>query len=376
MATFGETLRAFRQAGNDPDRFNRRLTQQRLGKLIGDEMGDFGFSGAAISDWERGKSKINAEDRNVLIALIKVLHRCGGLQTVDDANHLLKAGRFRDLDTYETQKIFEYATINAGSEKNIPQTKRSRSSVLALLANLFSIPEAEVEGLIEKAQAGPIPVWPRVLAGLMRFVTDRMSLSITSVLWMAVWLAAWWLIAPSLRWPFLSREYAYSAIVLYIGGTLSIPLFIGLLVNTRNNEFWRQQGVANSFLLRLYTYQGAGIGFNLGYFFIFPFALVRYYLGLGSSVWLEVMTVTLALVLGNMAARVVPHNLWLAYKRLHLADGAIFLVVALLGPMWGIFFLAHYSVLLTPFLGSIVILLALTGVVILGMYQSRKTVNT
>jgi hypothetical protein len=75
-----------------------------------------------------------------------------------------------------------------------------------------------------------------------------------------------------------------------------------------------------------------------------------------------------------MAARVVPHNLWLAYGRLDLADGWIFFVVALLGPLWGIFFLEYYSVLLTPALGSIVILLALTGVIIFGIYQSRRRV--
>jgi transcriptional regulator with XRE-family HTH domain len=372
MATFGETLRAFRQASNDPDRFNRRLTQQRLGQLMGDELGDFGFSGAAISDWERGESKINAEDRNVLIALIKVLHRCGGLRTVEDANRLLKAGKFRDLDTNETQKIFIETTSNTDSEKPIPPAKSSRSSIPALLASLFSLPQAEVESLLNNAQEGPPPAWPRVLAGLMRFISDRVSLSIISVLWIAVWLIAWWLIAPSLRWPFPGREAAYSAIVLYVGGTLLIPLFIGLLVNTRNNAYWKQQGVVSSFLLRLYTYQGAGIGFNLGYFFVFPFVLVRYYLGLGPSVWLEATAVTLALVLGNMSARVVPHNLWLAYERLNLADGWIFFIVALLGPLWGIFFLEYYSILLTPVLGSIVILLALAGIVIFGMHQSRR----
>jgi hypothetical protein len=179
-----------------------------------------------------------------------------------------------------------------------------------------------------------------------------------------------------LRWPFPGREAAYSAIILYVGGTLIIPLFIGLLVNTRKNAYWWQQGVANSFLLRLYTYQGAGIGFNLGYFFVFPLVLVRYYLGLGPSVWLEATAVTLALVLGNMSARVVPHNLWLAYERLNLADGWIFFIVALLGPLWGIFFLEYYSILLTPVLGSIVILLALAGIVIFGMHQSRKKLNT
>jgi transcriptional regulator with XRE-family HTH domain len=56
VTTFGNTLRSFRQTSNDPERLNKRLTQERLGELIGHEMGDLGFSGAAISDWERGEN--------------------------------------------------------------------------------------------------------------------------------------------------------------------------------------------------------------------------------------------------------------------------------------------------------------------------------
>ena len=81
---------------------------------------------------------------------------------------------------------------------------------------------------------------------------------------------------------------------------------------------------------------------------------------------------TLGLILGNMAARVVPDNLWRAYKRLTLADGGIFFVIAFIGPIWGLFFLKYYSVLLTPVLGIITILLALTAVVIISAWQARK----
>jgi hypothetical protein len=343
---------------------------------MGEEMGDFGFSGAAISDWERGESNISAEDRKVLIALIKVLYKCGGLRTLEDANYLLKAGRYDGLDAKETQEVFKDAPINKDSERSLPHANSSKSSGSTWVAGLFSISEAEVESLIANAQRGPTPAWPRILAVFMRLASERFSLSLTTLMWIVVWILAHWLIVPSFRWPFADRRIALQAIEMYIAGTLTIPLLIGLLINTKNNEYWEQQGLADSKLLRLYTYQGAGIGFNLGYFFVFPLILVRYYLGLESSVWLEIAAVTLGLILGNMAARVVPHNLWLAYERVDLADGWMFFVVALVGPVWGIFFLEYYSVLLTPALGSIVILLALTGVVIWGIYQSRKKLNT
>ena len=148
VTTFGEALRTFRQASNDPERLNRRLSQERLGELIGDEMGDLGFSGAAVSNWERGKSKISAEDRNVLMALIKVLHKCGGLRTLDDANQLLEAGNYRALDDDEKQKVFGEIAEEINVEPPAPKQNTSRSLFALLLENLFSISEDEYQELI------------------------------------------------------------------------------------------------------------------------------------------------------------------------------------------------------------------------------------
>ena len=66
MQTFGHLLRIYRRRCADPLR-GGLLTQERLGELIGAEIGDVGYSGAAVSDWERDKSKINADDRLVRV---------------------------------------------------------------------------------------------------------------------------------------------------------------------------------------------------------------------------------------------------------------------------------------------------------------------
>ena len=75
---FGKQLRIFRQQCRD-SRNGKTLSQQRLGELLGEEMG-IGFSGAAVSDWERGESKIHVDDRLVLISLLKVLDFIGNKQ--------------------------------------------------------------------------------------------------------------------------------------------------------------------------------------------------------------------------------------------------------------------------------------------------------
>lgn len=368
---FGEALRAFRQTSNDPHRLNRRLSQERLGELIGHELGDRGFTGAAVSDWERGESKISAEDRKVLLALIKVLHTCGGLKTLTEANGFLVLGNFRTLDENEARQIFLEEMPDRLAQSASGKTSNSNASFL--IENFFKVSEDELKTLIAKAkEEGPDPWWPRVLAALMRKATDRFSITRTTILWVWVGLAAWWLIAPSLRLPFADQNEMTLAMGKYMIGSLVIPLAIGLLVNTRSNEYWKQQSGINPLLLRLYTYQGAGIGFNLGYFFVYPFALVGYYLNFEPSVWVEIAAIVTGLVLGNMGARVVPHNLWRAYGRLKLSDGAIFFVVALLGPLWGFFFLEFYSILLAPVTGILVILLAVTILVIRTTRRSRN----
>lgn len=372
VAKFGESLRRFRQASNDPDRLNRRLTQERLGELMGYEMGDLGYSGAAISDWERGESKISAEDRKVLMTLIQILHRCDGLKTPAEADLFLESGNYRALDEDETRKIFQDLPngLNAeqiGFEETDPQANRHSA-----LAGMFSISENEMEMLIAKAKEGPEPSWPRVLAALMRKVSDRFSPSMSTILWVAVGVMTMWLISPSLRFPFADHNSAFVALSLYAGASLIIPLLVGALVNTKDSEYWNQQSKVNPFLLRLYTYQGAGVGFNVGYFLVFPLSLARHYLGLDPSIWIEILVAIVSLILGNMGARVVPHNLWFAFKQLRLRDGWIFFVVAFMGPLWAFFFLEFYSTLLQPVLGIIMILLALIGVILVTRMSSQK----
>jgi hypothetical protein len=371
--TFGETLRRLRRLSRDPENPGQPLSQAHLGELIGHTMNDRGVTGAAVSEWERGKSKIKAEDRDVLMALVKVLYKCGGIKTYRDANELLEAGNYRALNVKETQAVFGSVPVASMSETSNHDQENSKPLVALLIQRLLSISDLEFQNLMDKAEKGPPPSWPRVLAALMRKTSEKVSFTPKIVLWMAIWGIAWWLMTPSMRWPFENRVVALEAIGMYVVGSLVVPLLIGTLVDTKHNEYWEAQGLANSSLLRLYTYQGAGIGFNLGYFFVLPLVLVRHYLNLGPSIWLEIIAVTLGLVLGNMSARVVPHNLWLVYHRLRFADGAIFFVVAFIGPLWGVFFLEYYAVLLTPLWGSAIILIALLLSLLIAVQQSKRT---
>ncbi|MCB8944643.1 MAG: hypothetical protein H6658_12915 [Ardenticatenaceae bacterium] len=105
MDSFGQILRHLRRQSRDPLR-GGLLTQERLGEMLGDVLGDAGYSGAAVSDWERDKSKINEDDRLVLLALMTVLRDCGAVQQSSQANQLLLAGNYRRLNGTEQAQLF------------------------------------------------------------------------------------------------------------------------------------------------------------------------------------------------------------------------------------------------------------------------------
>lgn len=103
MSEFGNLLHSYRRRSIDPDRAGF-LTQSRLGELFEQEIG-IGFTGAAVSEWERGSSQISKDDRMVLVGLIKVLHRYEGIKSLEEANAFLLAGNYRPLDNSEAASI-------------------------------------------------------------------------------------------------------------------------------------------------------------------------------------------------------------------------------------------------------------------------------
>ena len=106
MNEFAKLIRHYRKQSNDPDH-NGTLTQARLGELLGNQLGlRAGYSGAAVSDWERGKSLIANADRAVLVALVKLFYDCRGIHTLEESNKFLWAGGYRPLDEAECGKIF------------------------------------------------------------------------------------------------------------------------------------------------------------------------------------------------------------------------------------------------------------------------------
>lgn len=166
MNSFGQMLRVHRRQCHDELR-GGLLTQERLGEQLGYELGDTGYSGAAVSDWERDKSSIDKDDRLVLVGLVSLLHRQGGLNRLDEADALLSAGNYRPLDHAERQRAFpdwvapaETATVE---RDRTPDISESDSSLIAVSPKrrkqLILLQKAKnfwVKGVLEQSLKGSI----------------------------------------------------------------------------------------------------------------------------------------------------------------------------------------------------------------------------
>ncbi len=104
MESFGLLLSKYRRRCLDPLR-GGMLTQERLAELLEHEANISGYTGIRISNWERGQETIRHDNRELLVGLIIILHRHGGFSSLQEANELLFAGGYRDLDEAEIGQV-------------------------------------------------------------------------------------------------------------------------------------------------------------------------------------------------------------------------------------------------------------------------------
>ena len=376
MTDFGKLLRLHREQRRDPNK-GRGLSQQRLGELLGEELGTTGYSGAAVSDWENNKSKVHKDDRLLLITIFRVLYKNGGLKTLLEAESLMEAGNYRALNEREKQQIFPKDLLEQSVHSPTTQIKEQKSFTYPFGDAFIKLTD-EIQGLWDEAKAGPPPVWPRFFTAVLRKLSDQISVVNTfhALLWLWIWIASYIMVNPVLDWSSFGREIVFISILKYVCASILIPPCIGVLTNTKDNPFWQKNATDASRMLRLYTYQGAFIGFHLGYFMVFAIHLLMYFLQARPAMWSQFLLMGFPLLMGYISARVVPYNLWRAYGRLWFSDGAVFFVFILLGPLWGWFFFEFYAILISPTTGIIVILAAISLLLSLMTLQYQRKGNT
>jgi hypothetical protein len=268
------------------------------------------------------------------------------------------------------EKLFPGET----AENDPPTPAQNPTNAQFLFENMNFPPAADFRHMLEEAKQGPTPFWLRIMVSLIRRFTDHLTAQdfLKAILWAwIIWLARMFFTSPSLEWDFDSRQSAVTVLVLYAGGSIILPAVIAGMTNTAENPYWVKQSRQKSVMLRLFVHQGAYVGYHTAYFLVLPITPVQVMLGLESPAWLALLKTVFPLVVSYAGAQLIPYNFWLAYKRLDLQDGGVLFVFVLLGPLWALFFIEFYEPLASPFLGGILMLLAIT-VLTLANAMKRK----
>ena len=243
-----------------------------------------------------------------------------------------------------------------------------------LLAQIFYQPTQ----LLKAPPAGPPgipPRWGGRLLAWMGYIFDRWSAkqSVRLLAWVAIVWLTYRAAFPMLYWPFKDQEGALQAVVAYASATILLPLGIGLLTGTGDDPFWRAQKYVTELNLRFYTHLGASVGYHVGYMMIFAAALLGHYLGVAvRPVWINCLAAAWPVILGAAAAQQIPFNQWRAFGRVWLADGAIFAIFFLFGPLLAGFFFEYHSWLINPLTGIPLITLGLICVAVLSRWPRPK----
>lgn len=239
--TFGTQLKQFRLQSHDPQT-GRYLTQEKLGALIGEKLGN-GYSAQAVSDWERDQSQIHKDHRRVLIILIRILHEHGGIATPEEADRLLAVGNYRSLNPQEWAKVFN----------NLPGTKRSPTHPIhQIMPDKFAAWKASMKTL--------------TFQDMIRCVVAVMVMLLT-----------WFGISPMMTLAFQDRAGVLRAAFLFALTGITSPLMLSLIGREYNNDPPETGKPINSLLLRC---SGCVLIFNFSSFGVFSLILACFHLNL------------------------------------------------------------------------------------------------
>ncbi|MCI0557971.1 MAG: NB-ARC domain-containing protein, partial [Nitrososphaera sp.] len=172
--TFGEMLRYFR--GQTVDRgTGKPLSQDRFAYQLSEKTG-LNITRNRESNWENGKSSPHPHlDRDLLTAIVAVLHKFRGIKSLDEANLLLEAGRYQRLVIEEIAQV-DKAWIQSGSseqtkeepnEKSLPPQVNipGFSGTLPITLNIEARKPLPLSLLTSKFGPGSAPPLPSLIVG-------------------------------------------------------------------------------------------------------------------------------------------------------------------------------------------------------------------
>lgn len=321
LITFGSLLRSFRNKCNDP-LTGRRLSQERLGALIGEAVGTR-YSAQAVSDWERDRSQINKDHRQVLIALVQILRDFGGIRSVDEAERFLAAGNYRGLDREELHQIF-------GMEKT------------------------------EKAAEIRKRYWHMKFDSFYNWKNNLTLISgLKMIVWVICWATTYLGFGPVLDFSLRGKTNLVTTAVIWSLTLWILPFVVVWCAPTKLNTPDGRQTSSTSYFSQAV---GTSLGFSLGATNVLTLALISYNLYLYP--WPKLITFLFCLwpvVLGGSGGNLVNLHPSLENRRRTLHTELIFFLILLIPPLLGVGLYFLHPLLLSRVLGPLLLIVVMSG---------------
>ncbi|MCB0029033.1 MAG: hypothetical protein KDE28_14060 [Anaerolineales bacterium] len=135
-----------------------------------------------MSNWELGRNKINVDDRLVLVSIISILHRFGGISTAEEADAFLHSGNYRGLNSDERQQIFASSAEATTEPVQAPSAEPEMDIALSLersreLILLARVERSWITGVLEDAdyQFAEIPLTAHSVPAAVSHVWPEMT---------------------------------------------------------------------------------------------------------------------------------------------------------------------------------------------------------
>ena len=360
MTTFGNQLKYFRLRTSDP-KTGRAITQERLAELLEEELDLPGYNNKLISRWERNKQHIDVSERTLLLGLIMILTKYGGIQTPGEADTWLESGGYRPITFQECCQIAgftdqvttQFCSDYQGEAPLFLDLEGLRTELTRIVLG----EEDDVLAKISWSGRG-LALFRRLVnwSGARVILTILLLATISTILILPYW--------QQLVGPLTERLFP---LALFLSGSLVVPFLITMTTDPdqlpgeppyRSEEFWR---------LFFLKWTGAVVGFGtfLGMFILAGFI----FFPLGWTAILPGACFFFSLfgvIFGRMMARQAPANRVVMFGRplrLHSADRLFFTVFLVSGVLFALLvemvrdFLFNHPFGALPLVISLIILL-------------------
>lgn len=168
---FGDMLRYYR--GQTIDKGTGKfLSQDRFAYYLSEKTG-LTITRNRENNWENNKNQPHPQkDRNLLIAIVTVLHKYRGINTLEDANQLLGAGNYRILSNAEVVQVNRDwipfgSSEEVGGGKSTPQQVMvsTLDGMMPMTLNIGAREPIPVSLQVAKSGPGSAPPPPSLIVG-------------------------------------------------------------------------------------------------------------------------------------------------------------------------------------------------------------------